>query len=101
MTSPHYARSRARRPSISLSDEVDVEPDDVVLDAATHLLSDMPSPSTPVRSRDEAVRGPESVSAEPAGSVPAPATPSPEETPLPMAGPVLQDLQVPSSRGLP
>jgi len=49
----------------------------------------MLSSTTPVRLRVEAVREPESVSAEPAGSLPVPATPSPEGAPLFGGGPGL------------
>ena len=65
-----------------MCDEGDVEPDDVAPGAATHPVSDMPSTHAPVRPRDVAARGPESVSAELAGPVPVHATPSPEEAPL-------------------
>jgi len=60
----------------------DAEPDDVAPVTATHFPLDMPPSSpAPVRPRVEAAGEPESMSAEPAGPVPVPATPSPEDTP--------------------
>ena len=69
--------------------------------AATHSVSETPSFHAPVRSIVEAARGPESMSAEPAGPVPIPATPSLEEPPPLGDGPGCPGSAGPSSRGFP
>ena len=66
---------------MSDSDEGDVEPDNVAPGAATYPVSVPLSSHEIVRSIVEAVSGPESMSAEPAGSVPVPTTPASEEKP--------------------
>ena len=97
----HFTRSKARRPNVSDSDEGDIEPDDVAPGAATHPVLETPSFHTPVRSRDEAARGPESQSTESAGPVPVPAAPSPDEAPPSGDGPGLSGSAGPPLAGVP
>ena len=97
----HITRSKASRPNLSNFDEGDVEPDDVAPGAATHPVSVPPSSHEIVRSQVEAVGGLESMSTELAEPVPVPATPSPEETPLPGGGPGTPGSVSPLQAGLP
>ena len=97
----HFTRSKARRPNVSDSDEGDIEPDDVAPGAATHPVLETPSFHTPVRLRDEAARGPESMSTESAGPVPVPAAPSPDEAPPSGDGPGLSGSAGPLLAGVP
>jgi len=85
MTLPHYTRSKALKFNISESNEA--KPDDVPPSATYISYNRPPFTSIPVRPYVEAVREPESMSAEPVGPVPAPATPFPEDTPLSEGGP--------------
>jgi len=90
MTSPHYTRSKARKFYVSESDEGNVEPDDAPPTAYyTSYISFNRSPftSTFVRQYVEAVREPESKSAEPAGLMPVPSTSSPADAPSSEGGP--------------
>jgi len=66
---------------VSDSDEGDVEPDDVAPVAAIYPVLVPPSSHEIERSIVEAVSGPESMSAEPAGPVTIPTTPASEEKP--------------------